>query len=108
MIWALFWLQIGLAIAAFALAWFGLRGRAVDDHPHCRECGYDLFGRPASGGVCPECGAELNRRGAVRFGERRRRWSAIAAAVACVMMAYGIKPVRAIVAWHRLERSVFV
>jgi cytochrome c-type biogenesis protein CcmH/NrfF len=24
----------------------GMRGRAVDDHPICRRCGFDLFGRP--------------------------------------------------------------
>jgi hypothetical protein len=34
------------AFAAAALLVFALRGRRVDDHPLCRKCGFDLFGKP--------------------------------------------------------------
>lgn len=51
----------------------GIRGRLLLDDPHCATCRHDLktFGeRPVK---CPECGADLARRGAVRFGSRQRR-----------------------------------
>ena len=63
---------IGLLVpVGVALLAVGLRGRRTDDHPLCRRCGYDLTGGPA--GRCPECGADLARRRAVRVGHRARR-----------------------------------
>ena len=61
------------AVVAAGLVWYGLAGRAVDDHPVCRTCGFDLFNRPAGQTACPECGADLNGPRAVRTGNRRRR-----------------------------------
>lgn len=61
-----------LAAAAYVL-WLGYRGRLVGDHPYCRRCGFDLFGRPPDGVRCPECGAEIGTAGAVRIGYRQRR-----------------------------------
>lgn len=58
-----------LAAAVLAWAW---RGRRVDDHPLCRRCGFDQFGRPG-GCVCTECGADLTRRRALRIGHRQKR-----------------------------------
>ena len=98
MLWLFFWGQILLALAAVALLWVGVRGRALDDHPHCRTCGYDVFGLvPGGGGVCPECGANLRRRGAVRFGVRQRRRGLILLAVVCGLGAFGLRPVRDLV-----------
>ena len=51
----------------------GLRGRAIDDHPVCRECGFDLFGLPAGVEKCSECGEDLTKPKAIRIGNRRRR-----------------------------------
>lgn len=51
----------------------GLRGRRVDDHPWCRQCRFDLFGSPSRSSRCPECGANLDSRRAVRHGRRKRR-----------------------------------
>lgn len=66
-----------LSVASFglslALTLIALRGRRVDDHPICRRCGFDLFGRPAESNVCSECGADLAKRKAVRIGRRERR-----------------------------------
>ncbi|MCA9285528.1 MAG: zinc ribbon domain-containing protein [Phycisphaerales bacterium] len=64
-------LAIGL-VAGCVLIVMGLIGRPHFDDPRCAGCGYDLrtFGeRPAT---CPECGASLDRRGAVRFAGKRR------------------------------------
>jgi hypothetical protein len=37
-------LPLILAIGLIAVAW---RGAAIDNHPLCRRCGFDLFGKPA-------------------------------------------------------------
>jgi hypothetical protein len=65
-------------IGAIALLWLGLRGRRVDDHPICRRCGFDLFGRPEGSVVCSECGGDLTQRRAIRDGRRIRRGGMIA------------------------------
>jgi hypothetical protein len=51
----------------------GLKGVAIDDHPICRACGFDLFGRPEEASVCSECGAALAGPQAIQIGRRRRR-----------------------------------
>src|SRR2546425_8365233 len=51
----------------------GLRGRRVDDHPICRRCGFDLFGRPETSTQCAECGADLTLPRAIQHGRRVRR-----------------------------------
>src|SRR5207249_860614 len=51
----------------------GLKGIALDDHPICRRCGFDLFGLPGGVAVCSECGADLSSRRAIRIGTRKRR-----------------------------------
>ena len=58
-------------LAAVTLLIVGLRGRRKEDHPLCRNCGYDLTGLSAD--RCPECGADLTRRRSTRIGHRQRR-----------------------------------
>ena len=89
----------------------GRRGRAVDDHPVCARCRFDLTGRPGGGGNCPECGTNLADRRAVAVGNRVRRPGliygglsvAVAAAVplACTLAltAGGLDPVRFTPTW---------
>ena len=103
MFWVFFWLQIALVVSAVALLWLGLRGQPVDDHPHCRNCGYDLFGRPPGGGVCPECGADLRRKG-IRFGQRARRKGLVFLALLCGAAAYGVGPARTLLWRERVAR----
>ncbi|MFO0827939.1 MAG: hypothetical protein U0572_07280 [Phycisphaerales bacterium] len=69
----------GLALASGLL---GVRGWA----PRCRRCGHDL--RAAlDAKACPECGADLARRNAVRQGSRRLRWLPLTCGVALAVLA---------------------
>jgi hypothetical protein len=74
-----------VAVAGGGLLLLGLRGRRVGDHPFCRRCGFDLFGRPEGSMTCPECGADLARARATVIGTRqRRRWPALGGAMLLV------------------------
>jgi hypothetical protein len=65
-----------LGAAGGALVAIGWRGRLLDDHRYCRNCRYDLVGSSTDEPRCPECGADLAGRRAVRQGRRgRRRWA---------------------------------
>lgn len=55
----------------------GFRGRRINRHPQCRQCGFDLEGIYPASVTCSECGAGLKRPGAVRNGVRRRNFSLI-------------------------------
>jgi len=82
---------VGLPIGLALLLW-GWRGRRVGAFPTCRRCGYNLTGLDERPRRCPECGANLQRPGAVaRGGRRRRRGGLIAGLVvtviACVPIA---------------------
>jgi hypothetical protein len=61
-----------VVLAGLALIALGVRGRRVGDHPYCRLCGFDLFGKPETSTVCSECGSNLVARRAVVIGVRRR------------------------------------
>jgi hypothetical protein len=54
-----FFLGIALVLPAASLIFVGWKGRRVGDHPHCRKCGFDLFGKPPDSTRCGECGADL-------------------------------------------------
>src|SRR4051812_27458501 len=76
-----------VATLGAGLFFFGWRGRRVGDHPFCRRCGFDLFGKPDDSRVCTECGSPLDRRRAIVIGERRRRRWAIALGAALLVPA---------------------
>src|SRR4051812_39396348 len=65
----------GALLGGFFLLGGGVRGGPGDDHPVCRKCGFDLFGRPEGTftGRCSECGMDLAKKRAVRMGNRRKR-----------------------------------
>lgn len=69
----------GLLLVGLATIALGWRGRVIDDHPHCRGCGFDLFKLYPAAATCPECGRALHRHGAVRIGGRAKRRGVIAA-----------------------------
>src|SRR3954470_5361182 len=58
------------ALVATVMTLFAWHGRRVDDHPHCRKCGFDLHMKPESTSRCAECGELLTSRRAVRRGRR--------------------------------------
>src|SRR5690349_15820417 len=61
-----------VGLVMLVMAW---RGRAIDDHPVCRKCSFDLVGLAALA-QCPECGKDLAHAGTVRIGNRKRsRWA---------------------------------
>lgn len=74
---------VGIAGCGVLLFIVGLRGRLVDDHPHCRRCAFDLVGQQRAAGVgadgarCSECGAGLGSARSVRVGTRVRRRRAL-------------------------------
>jgi hypothetical protein len=72
--------------AALFVALVARRGVRVDDHPVCRRCGFDLFGRPDGSARCAECGNDFTKPRAVRRGNRER-WSGVAATATLVMLA---------------------
>lgn len=82
------WAVVLLGISV-GLLWLGMVGRRVGDHPVCRRCGFDLYGKPAESRVCSECGADLGRRRAVRIGHRFRRRSVIAVAALLLVFSSG-------------------
>lgn len=84
---ALLWL-VGMFVCGVALVLWGVRGKRLNDHPICRDCGFDLSAAREGCITCPECGAGLRRPKGVRIGQRRKRYVAIGAgAVAAFLPA---------------------
>ena len=78
-----------VAVASLALLVYAVHGRRVDDHPVCRTCGFDLIGKPQGATVCSECGADLARARAVRFGRRQTRRQLVAISVSVLLACAG-------------------
>lgn len=74
-----------LLLLAGTLAQRAWRGRLVNWSPCCRACGFNLRGH--AGSSCPECGAALNRAGAVTEGLRQHRLGLMTGAGALAVMA---------------------
>lgn len=76
------WLLTGLLLlAGLVTLLIGWRGRRVDDHPICRRCGFDLYGKPADSDTCSECGADVGHPKAIRLGRRKKRRGLIGAGI---------------------------
>ena len=71
----------------------GLRGRLVGDDSICRNCRYDLRGRPTGSTICPECGADLAKPKAIQRGRRNRRPGLAVTGVALALGALLYSPV---------------
>jgi hypothetical protein len=70
-----------VVVPSLVLIVAALVGRQLFTEPRCVGCGYDLRQtrfEDENARPCPECGADLTRPRAVRFGKRRRRpWLAV-------------------------------
>jgi hypothetical protein len=80
---------LGIVVGAILL-WRGIRGRFVGDHPHCRKCGFDLFGKPDSSTLCSECGSDLSQPKSTQIGTRRRRPRFAFAGLFLLILASGL------------------
>ncbi len=88
-----------LVLAGF-LVRQGLHGWPKNSRPLCRRCGYLLEGLTQPR-VCPECGADLTRRRAVRLGENRRRRRVLF----CGLVALGLAFVAGRFTWSLGENA---
>ena len=79
-----------LLILGVVLMVRGLRGYAIDCHPLCRKCGFDLTGKPPDSTRCPECGTDVSHDQAIRIGHRRRRPGLIYAGSFLLLLALSI------------------
>jgi len=83
------WLLIppaALLLAALAIVFWARRGRRVDDHPLCRKCRFDLFGKPEDSTRCPECGRDVTHARAICIGNRQPRRRVLAAATPFIVL----------------------
>jgi len=95
-------------LPGLVLLGFGLRGKRVGDHPHCRKCNFDLFGKPESTTLCNECGTDLSQSKAVVIGlKHRRRWALI---LACFLLlsAVGISATTGSNLWQNSPQQQIV
>ena len=87
MIAPLFLLAFGLGVVGLILLVRGMRGAPSLSEPRCAKCGYDLRGfSGAPPQVCSECGADLTRPHAVRWGRYPRRTKLINSGVALLVL----------------------
>jgi len=73
-------------VLAIALIRRGFRGAAIDDHPLCRVCGFDLFGQPAGTTFCGECGRDLSKQNAIVIGHRVKRRKSLALGITLLII----------------------
>jgi hypothetical protein len=64
---------LGGGLGGLMLLRRGMRGVAIDDHPLCGRCGFDLIGLPDGVNTCSECGANVGIASAIRIGHREKR-----------------------------------
>lgn len=69
--------MVGSTLLGVFLVFVGWRGRRVNDHPTCRQCGFDLVGVLPAASMCPECGSGVRQARFVRIGQRTRVWTLI-------------------------------
>lgn len=80
---------MGLILSLFLIR-RGVKGRYVGDHPHCRKCGFDLFGRPDGVNRCSECGSDLDASRAIVTGIHRRRPVALLSGVFLIIVSLAV------------------
>ncbi len=68
----------------------GFRGRLVNNHPHCRGCGFDLHGITLESSTrCPECGRLISTGGqTTRNGRRKKQRGLLAFGVMLTLVGF--------------------
>lgn len=74
-----------LFLAGISLVVRGWRGRVIDDHPICRKCGFDLFGKPPDSTRCAECGTDVTVADSTRVGHRELRRGSLCGGAALLL-----------------------
>lgn len=87
------------------LAFWGKRGKPIDEHPVCRKCRFDLVGRPPGSDRCPECGADLGRKRSITTGNRKPQRSAIIIGGCSSILAFCVFSGWGWVRFHYLNES---
>jgi hypothetical protein len=94
---------VALVIGGGFLVARGVRGGISLSEPHCAKCGYDLRGhllQQQQVQMCPECGSDITRPGAVHFGRAGKRPPLIVAGIvvlilpALLMLLFSVQTVR--------------
>ncbi len=85
----LLFILVAMLLVAMGLLTRGFRGVAIDNHPLCRKCGFDLFGRSADTLICCECGRDLKLPRAIRIGHRQRRLGSVMVGALLVAIVLG-------------------
>ncbi|MDP9174624.1 MAG: hypothetical protein M3O30_12275 [Planctomycetota bacterium] len=78
-------LYLAAIVIAPRLIRAGWRGQAIDDHPVCKKCGFDLSGKPPESVRCSECGEVLTP-DAVEVGNRVKRRPLIIGGIAFLLI----------------------
>ncbi|MBL9141917.1 MAG: zinc ribbon domain-containing protein [Phycisphaerae bacterium] len=65
----------------------GLAGRRAGWAPRCSACNFDVRAVPEGAAQCPECGASLAHKKAIRYGLRARRWGLASCGAAVLALA---------------------
>jgi hypothetical protein len=83
-------LLLSLFVAGVVILRRGMRGVAIDDHPLCRRCGFDLVGLPDDASICSQCGADANADDGVIVGHRRRNYPLIVGGIVPILIAAAV------------------
>ena len=87
--WMVLLLVPFLLVPGIVLCVLGLVGRQTFTEPRCVRCKYDLRKtrfEDEEAKACPECGSDLSRPRAVRFGRRQRRLRFLAAGAVLLLL----------------------
>jgi|GEM_PF-7128617 len=88
-LYARFRMYMPAVLGGIVLLVIGWRLRSKWTSPQCVKCNYDLTGSSSAvSGNCPECGADLTARRAVRYARGVRHWPLLIFATVLMLLPY--------------------